>query len=147
MQQEFLLPINTCLCGVRQGSVLGPLLLSCMCVCVCVTIILIINVIIGGQHDEHALAFLVACHCCLHYLYMYSIILTLWQIKYVCICMYTTPLSILISCLSLNYHLYADDTRLFFFFYPSSPSIHQISTPISITSWITACQSSHSQLF
>jgi len=32
--------------------------------------------------------------------------------------MYTTPLSTLISSLSLNYHLYADDTQLFFSFYP-----------------------------
>ena len=35
----------------------------------------------NGRPARWALAFLVACHCCLHYLY--SIILTLWQIKYV----------------------------------------------------------------
>ena len=32
--------------------------------------------------------------------------------------MYTTPLSTLISSLSLNRHLYADDTQLFFSFHP-----------------------------
>jgi len=32
--------------------------------------------------------------------------------------LYTTTLSSLISSLSLNHHLYADDTRLFFSFYP-----------------------------
>jgi len=32
--------------------------------------------------------------------------------------MYTTPLSTLISCFSLDHHLYADDTQLFFFFHP-----------------------------
>ena len=32
--------------------------------------------------------------------------------------LYTTPLSTLISSLSLNHHLYADDTQLFFSFYP-----------------------------
>ena len=32
--------------------------------------------------------------------------------------MYTTPLSNLISSLSLDHHLYADDTQLFFSFHP-----------------------------
>jgi len=35
--------------------------------------------------------------------------------------MYTTPLSTLISSLSLNRHLYADDTQLFFSFHPLIP--------------------------
>ena len=35
---------------------------------------------------------------------------------------YTTPLSSLISSLSLNHHLYADDTQLFFSFHP--PDVH-----------------------
>jgi len=56
--------------------------------------------------------------------------------------MYTTPLSTLVSSLSLNHHLYADDA------YFSSPSIHLISIPTSvsqlqnalqqISSWMTA---------
>ena len=32
---------------------------------------------------------------------------------------YTTPLSTVISSLSLNHHLYADDTQLFLSFHPS----------------------------
>ena len=56
--------------------------------------------------------------------------------------MFTTPLSTLVSSLSLNHHLYADDV------YFSSPSIHLISIPTSvsqlqnalqqISSWMTA---------
>jgi len=41
--------------------------------------------------------------------------------------LYTTPLSTLISSLSLNHHLYADDTQLFFSFYP-------FLTPASLSS-------------
>ena len=41
--------------------------------------------------------------------------------------MYTTPLSTLISSLSLNHHLYADDTT-----FPLLP-LYQISTPTSVT--------------
>jgi len=37
----------------------------------------------NGRPARWALAFLVACHCCLHNL-LYSTILSLWQIKYVC---------------------------------------------------------------
>jgi len=42
--------------------------------------------------------------------------------------MYTTPLSTLTSSLSLNHHLYADDTQHFLSYYPS------ILTPASLTS-------------
>jgi len=42
--------------------------------------------------------------------------------------MYTTPLSTLTSSLSLNHHLYADDTQLF------SPSILATLTQVSPTS-------------
>ena len=55
--------------------------------------------------------------------------------------MYTTPLSTLISSLSLNDHLYADDTQLFFSFHPgnfdSSISHLQIALQL-ISSWMCA---------
>ena len=53
----------------------------------------------------------------------------------------TTPLSTLISSLSLNHHLYADDTQLFFSFYPSvfdSSIIHLQHSLQKISSWMTA---------
>ena len=55
--------------------------------------------------------------------------------------LYTTPLSTLISSLSLNHHLYADDTQLFFFFYPSvfDSSIIQLQHSLQkVSSWMTA---------
>jgi len=54
--------------------------------------------------------------------------------------LYTTPLSTLISSLSLNHHLYADDTQLFSF-YPSDPesSITHLQNALQqISSWMTA---------
>jgi len=51
--------------------------------------------------------------------------------------MYTTPISTLISSLSFNCHLYADDTQLFFSLYPANfdssithlqNALHQISS-------------------
>ena len=55
--------------------------------------------------------------------------------------LYTTPLSTLISSLSLNHHLYADDTQLFFSFYPSvfDYSITRLQHSLQqISSWMTA---------
>ena len=55
--------------------------------------------------------------------------------------MYTTPLSTLISSLSLNHHLYADDTELFFSFYPSDLDAHITllrNAQQHISSWMTA---------
>jgi len=55
--------------------------------------------------------------------------------------MYTTPLSTLISSLSLNHHLYADDTQLFFSFYPSEldANITLLRNALQhISSWMTA---------
>jgi len=55
--------------------------------------------------------------------------------------MYTTPLSTLISSLSLHRHLYADDTQLFLSFHPSdfqaSISRHQ-NALTQISSWLTS---------
>ena len=52
--------------------------------------------------------------------------------------MYTTPLSSLISSLSLNHHLHADDTQLFFSFHPpdvdsSITYLHCALQPVSYT--------------
>jgi len=55
--------------------------------------------------------------------------------------LYTTPLSTLISLLSLNHHLYADDTQLFFSFYPSvfdSSITHLQDCLQKISSWMAA---------
>jgi len=55
--------------------------------------------------------------------------------------MYTIPLSTLISSLSLNRHLYADDTQLFFSFYPPNfdSSITHLQNALQlISSWMTA---------
>ena len=54
---------------------------------------------------------------------------------------YTTPLSSLISSLSLNDHLYADDTQLFFSFHPpdfDSSITHLQDSLQLISSWMTA---------
>ena len=54
--------------------------------------------------------------------------------------MYTTPLSSLISSLSLNHHLYGDDTQLFFFFHPPDldSSITYLQDSLQqISSWMT----------
>ena len=49
---------------------------------------------------------------------------------------YTTPLSTLISSLSLNHHLYADDTQLFFSFHPRNfdSSISHLQTALQLIS-------------
>ena len=55
--------------------------------------------------------------------------------------MYTTHLSTLISSLSPNHHLYADDTQLIFSFYPPNfdSSIKHLQNAIQqISSWMTA---------
>ena len=55
--------------------------------------------------------------------------------------LYTTPLSTLISFISLNHHLYADDTQLFFSFCPSyleSSIINLQNVLQQISSWMTA---------
>jgi len=55
--------------------------------------------------------------------------------------MYTTPLSTLISSLSLNHHLYADDTQLYFSFHPCNfySSIAHLQTALRhISSWMSA---------
>ena len=55
--------------------------------------------------------------------------------------MYTTPLSTLISSLSLNHHLYADDTQIFFSFHPRNfdSSIAHLQTALRhISSWMSA---------
>ena len=55
--------------------------------------------------------------------------------------MYTTPISTLISSLSLNRHLYADDTQLFFSFYPpnfDSSITHLQNALEQISTWMTA---------
>ena len=53
----------------------------------------------------------------------------------------TLPLSTLISSLSLNHHLYADDTQLFFSFYPPNfdSSINHLQNALQqISTWMTA---------
>ena len=55
--------------------------------------------------------------------------------------MYTTPVSTLVSSMSLNHHLYADDTQLFLSFHPSefhSNITHLQNALQQISSWMTA---------
>jgi len=55
--------------------------------------------------------------------------------------MYTTPLSTRISSMSLNHHLYADDTQLFLSFHPLEfhSNITQLQNALQqISSWMTA---------
>ena len=57
--------------------------------------------------------------------------------------MYTTPLSTLVSSLSLNHYLYADDTQLFLSFHPSdfhSNISHLQNALQQISSWMTASE-------
>jgi len=63
--------------------------------------------------------------------------------------MYTTPHSTIVSSLSLNHHLYADDKQLFLSFHPSDFHCqHQSLTKCSTTDlFLDDCQSSYSQLF
>ena len=64
--------------------------------------------------------------------------------------MYITPLSTLVSSLSLNHHLYADDTQLFISFHPSdfhSNISHLQNAYNRFHLILDDCQSSHSQLF
>jgi len=60
--------------------------------------------------------------------------------------MYTTPLSTLISSLSLNHHLYADDTQLFFSFHPRNfdSSISHLQAALQLMS-STFCHVYHLQ--
>jgi len=61
----------------------------------------------------------------------------------------TSLISTLVSSLSINHHLYADDTQLFLSFYPSDfHSQHQSLIKCSTTDlFLDDCPSSHSQLF
>jgi len=57
--------------------------------------------------------------------------------------MYTTALNTLISSLSLDYHLYADDTQLFFSFHPLSfdssiSHLQNVLQQLQISTWMTA---------
>jgi len=59
--------------------------------------------------------------------------------------MYTTPLSTLISSLSLKHHLYADDTQLFFSFHPRNfdSSVAHLQTTLRHL-LLDVCKSSYS---
>ena len=64
--------------------------------------------------------------------------------------MCTTPLSTLISSMSLNHHLYADDTQLFFCFCPSDvySSLKHYSSGCSAAGLLLGdCMSFNSELF
>jgi len=61
-----------------------------------------------------------------------------WSFAFI---IYTTPLSTLISSLSFNHHLYADDTQLFFSFHPpdfDSNITHLQNALQQISPWMTA---------
>jgi len=63
------------------------------------------------------------------------------QFSALCSLSYTTPLSTLVSSLSLNHHLYADDTQLFLSFHPldfHSNISHLQNALQQISSWMTA---------